>query len=89
MSNNSIYELDKFEIKNYIFNLQVQVKDHLSNYNDIDDFLDKTDIFDEFEKILSDQEFGIFVLTIINDFKSEVIVNDLIDIIDNAIKNKK
>tara|TARA_Y100001970_G_C13987330_1_gene726367 strand:+ start:415 stop:687 length:273 start_codon:yes stop_codon:yes gene_type:complete len=87
MINNSIYELDKLEIKKYIFNLQIQVKEHLLNHNDIDDFLDKTNIFDEFEKILSDQEFGILVLTVLNDFKSEVIVNDLVDIIDNAIRN--
>ena len=59
----------------------------LKNYN-IDDFLDKTDIFDDFEEILSDQEFGILVLTVLNNFKSDIILNDILDIIEKAIENK-
>ena len=45
--------------------------------------------YENFEKILSDQEFGILVLTVLNNFKSEVILNDILDIIENAIKKNK
>ena len=60
--------LNRNEIKEYILSLQLEVKEQISNQNSIDDFLDKTDIFDEFEEILSDQEFGILILTILNNF---------------------
>ena len=83
-----IYELNRQELREYIYDIQLEVQGNILKHNDIDDFLDNTDIFDEFEKILPDQEFGILVLTVLNNFKSEVILNDLLDIIENAIKKK-
>ena len=88
MDKQNIYTLDRKGIKNYIHDLQIQVEKNISKDDDIDKFLDETDIFDEFEKILSDQEFGILVLTVLNNFKSEVILNEILDIIERAIKNK-
>jgi len=86
--NKKLHELNRDEIKKYILSLQSEVKEQISNQS-VDDFLDKTDIFDEFEEILPDQEFGVLVLTILNNFKSEVILNDLLDIIEEAIKKIK
>ena len=87
MIKHNILALDRSGLKNYIFDLQTKVSDEmLKNYN-IDDFLDKTDIFDDFEEILSDQEFGILVLTVLNNFKSDIILNDILDIIEKAIEN--
>ena len=88
MDNQNIHTLDRKGIKDYIYDLQIQVKENISKDDDIDKFLDETDIFDEFEGILSDQEFGILVLTVLNNFKSEVILNEILDIIERAIKNK-
>lgn len=88
MDKQNIYTLDRKGIKDYIYDLQIQVKENISKDDDIDKFLDETDIFDEFEGILSDQEFGILVLTVLNNFKSEVILNEILDIIERAIKNK-
>ena len=84
--NKKLHELNRDEIKKYILSLQSEVKEQISNQNSVDDFLDKTDIFDEFEEILPDQEFGVLVLTILNNFKSEVILNDILDIIEKAIE---
>ena len=84
--NKKLHELNRDEIKEYIFSLQLEVQGQVSNHNNIDDFLDSTDIFDEFEKILPDQEFGVLVLTILNNFKSKVILNNLLDIIEEAIE---
>ena len=84
--NRKLQALNRNEIKEYILSLQLEVKEQISNQNSIDDFLDKTDIFDEFEEILSGQEFGILILTILNNFKSEVILNDLLDVIEQAIE---
>ena len=88
MDKHNIYTLDRKGMKDYIYDLQIQVKENISKDDDIDKFLDETDIFDEFEGILSDQEFGILVLTVLNNFKSEVILNEILDIIERAIKKK-
>ena len=88
MDKQNIYTLDRKGIKDYIYDLQIQVKENISKDDDIDKILDETDIFDEFEGILSDQEFGILVLTVLNNFKSEVILNEILDIIERSIKNK-
>lgn len=89
MNKNNLYKLDRQGIKDYIFDLQVTVKEEMLKNDNIDDFLDKTNIFDDFEDILSDQEFGILVLTVLNNFKSEVILNDIIDNIKNSIEINK
>ena len=84
--NKKLHELNRNEIKQHIFNLQLEVQEQVSRDNNVDDFLDNTNIFDEFEEILADQEFGIFILTVLNNFKSEVILNDLLDMIEKAIE---
>ena len=89
MNKNNLYTLDRRGIKDYIFDLQVTVKEEMLKNDNIDNFLDKTNIFDDFEDILSDQEFGILVLTVLNNFKSEVILNDIIDSIENSIEINK
>ena len=68
--NKNIHELNREQIREYIFNIQLEVKDKVLKYKNIDDFLDNTDIFNDFEEILPDQEFGILILTILNNFKS-------------------
>ena len=55
---------------------------------DIDTILDETDIFDEFEIILPDEEFPIFVITILNGFQSDVIVNKLLDVIQGCSRGE-
>ena len=88
MIKHNILTLDRPGLKNYIFDLQTKVSEQMLKNRNIDDFLDETDIFDNFEEILSDQEFGILVLTVLNNFKSEIILNDILDIIEKAIENK-
>ena len=87
MIGKQLNQLNRSELKEYIFSLQLEVQKEVSNHNNIDDFLDNTDIFDKFEDILPEQEFGIFILTILNNFKSKVILNDLLDIVEKAIEN--
>ena len=83
-----IYNLDRDELRDYLFNLQLEVKSQIKNYNNnVDKFLDNTNIFNDFEEILPDEEFGIFILTMLNNFKSDIIIDDLLDNIENA-KNK-
>ena len=77
MSN--LLQMTKDELKNHIFNLQNIVQEKLSTGIDIDDFLDETDIFNEFENIVPDEEFPIFVIAILNNYKSDIIIDKLVD----------
>ena len=87
MTHNSLNSLKREELKSYIFKLQDFIKDEQTKGKDIDAILDETDIFDEFEAILPDDEFPIFVLTILNGFQSDIIIDKLLDVIINECKN--
>ena len=80
--------MSREELKEHIFRLQEFIENEQKAGKDVDTILDETDIFDEFEEILPDEEFPIFVITILNGFQSEVIVNKLLDVIDEC-KNSK
>lgn len=80
--------LSREELKDYIFRLQKFIQDEQESGKDIDTILDETDIFDEFEEILPDNEFPIFVITILNGFQSDDLIDKLLDVIDDC-KNRK
>ena len=80
--------LSREELKDYIFRLQKFIQDEQESGKDIDTILDETDIFDEFEEILPDNEFPIFVITILNGFKSDSLMDKLLDLIDDCNKRK-
>ena len=83
-----LISLDREELKDYIFTLQKFIQDEQESGKDIDTILDETDIFDEFEEILPDDEFPIFVITILNGFKSDVVLDKLLNVIEEC-KNDK
>ena len=80
--------LSREELKDYIFRLQKFIQDERESGKDIDTILDETDIFDEFEDILPDNEFPIFVITILNGFKSDSLIDKLLDVIDDCNKRQ-
>ena len=80
--------LSREELKDYIFKLQKFIQDEQESGKDIDTILDETDIFDEFEEVLPDDEFPIFVITILNGFQSDSLIDKLLDVIDDC-KNRK
>ena len=88
MIDKPLISLNREELKDYIFRLQKFIHEEQGSGKDIDTILDETDIFDEFEDILPDNEFPIFVITILNGFQSDVLVNKLLDVIDEC-KNGK
>ena len=81
MIDKPLISLNREELKDYIFRLQKFIHDEQESGKDIDTILDETDIFDEFEEILPDDEFPIFVISILNGFQSDVILNKLLDVI--------
>ena len=84
-----IIQMNQNELKNYILDIQSRVQNELSMGTDIDDFLDRTTIFDDFEDIIPEAEFGIFVLTILNGYKSEVILDKLTEVIQQSLAERK
>ena len=86
MSN--LLQMSKDELKNHILNVQNLVQNKLSTGIDIDDFLDETTIFDEFEDIIPNEEFPIFVIAILNNYKSDIIIDKLVESI-ISIKHMK
>ena len=88
MIDKPLIAMSREELKDYIIRLQKFIQDEQESGKDIDTILDETDIFDEFEEILPDNEFPIFVITILNGFKSDSLIDKLLDVIDDCNKRK-
>ncbi|MCS5661574.1 MAG: hypothetical protein NZ842_14355 [Dehalococcoidia bacterium] len=84
MKKKPLASLDRSGLKNYLFEIQDYVATQFTSGEDIDDFLDNTDIFDEFETVLPDEEYGIFVITILNKIRTNYIVERLLDMMEES-----
>ena len=78
--------MSRVELKEHIYRLQEFIENEQKAGKDVDTILDETDIFDEFEEVLPDDEFPIFVITILNGFQSDFLIDKLLDVI-NECKN--
>ena len=73
------------KIQSDISELQNYVKAELGMGKSIDDILYNTDKFEKYEKILKEDEFGIFLLTVLNNFKSKIIIEMILDSVRDKI----
>ena len=80
-----LFELKRSEIEDEIYRLQEWVEIEKSKGVNIDELLDNSTRIDVYEHYFSDEEFSIFILTVLNNFKSKDIINMLV----NAIYNSK
>ena len=87
MMKRSLYTLTREELKSYIFEIQDTIKFHLNKGGNVDSFLDETDLIDDFESVLPDEEFGIFVLTVLNGIKSDSVIDTILDSILSTIQS--
>ena len=85
MKKKSLKSLNRSGLKEYLIEIQDYVATQFTSGEDIDDFLDKTDIFDEFEKVLPDEEYGIFVITILNRIRTDYIIERLLDMMEESL----
>ena len=69
---------NKNDVKNKIFSLMDEVHLILEGGLSIDDFLDQTNLFNEWEKIIPEKEYPIFVMAVLNNIKKESIINTII-----------
>ena len=84
MKKKSLKSLNRSGLKEYLIEIQDYVATQFTSGEDIDNFLDKTDIFDEFEKVLPDEEYGIFVITILNKIRTDYIIERLLDMMEKS-----
>ena len=85
MKKKSLKSLNRSGLKEYLIEIQDYVATQFTSGEDIDNFLDKTDIFDEFEKVLPDEEYGIFVITILNKIRTDYIIERLLDMMEESL----
>ena len=53
---------------------------------DVDNFLDNTDLFDQWEAVLPDAEYPIFIMAVLNNIRSDVIIETILNsVLDNAV----
>ena len=82
--------LKKDDLRYYLFSLMDQVAQHLQTDPDVDKFLDNTDIFEEWEKVLPEPEYPIFVMAVLNNMRRDSIVNSILDaILENVERTEK
>lgn len=75
-------QMDRLEIREYLFKLQDNIQKQINNGKSVDDILDESQELREFESWLPQEEYGIFILAILNNFKSRTIIDTLIDSIE-------
>ena len=62
-----------------IFSLQDKVSNALLDNPDVDKFLDSTTLLDEWEEIIPDPEYGIFVIAVLNNIRKKAVIDKIID----------
>ena len=85
MPNQNLDDLSKNEIKSEIYQLQNWVEEEKLKGISIDELLDNSNKFEQFGKYFKEEEFSIFILTVLNNFKSDDILDMLVEAI---LKNK-
>ena len=86
MRKKDILAMTRQDIKEYLFSIQDFFKKSLDEGKDMDYILDNSTILDDFEDYLPKEEYPIFVMTILNGFKSDEIISTLIDKIEDRAK---
>ena len=84
------YSKERKIIENRICVLQDKVADQLRIEKDVDKFLDNTTLLDEWEDIIPDAEYGIFVIAVLNNIRTKTVIDTIVDSIqeiENTTKN--
>ena len=72
-------KLSKSALINRLIKLMDDVKVHLNNEPDVDKFLDETNLFDDWELALPENEYPILVMAVLNDIRKDNIINSIVD----------
>ena len=81
--------MSRKEIRNRIFKLMDDVQDHLKNDPNIDNFLDNNTVFEKWEKIIPENEYPIFLIAVLNNIRSNTVMNSIISSTGAQKRDKK
>ena len=73
------YSKERKIIENRICVLQDKVADQLRIEKDVDKFLDNTTLLDEWVDIIPDEEYGIFVIAVLNNIRTKTVIDTIVD----------
>ena len=75
----------RVNIRAEIYRLQSWIDSEKEKGKSADEILYNSDEFEKFEDVLNEEEYSIFLLTVLNNFKSDDIINTILDAVE---KNK-
>ena len=84
-----IIRLDNKGLSEYIFFIQDELQSKLSSGRSIDDIIDQEDPFEALEPLLPQEVYPILVLAIINNIRSDTIMEALLEGFQKGIKQYK
>lgn len=84
-----ITTLSRTELHALIKEMSSALKQRLENGEDIDTILDEENPFFIFEPFMAPVEFPILVISMINNFQSEIIMATILDALEKGIKKYK
>ena len=77
------------EAKNQIFKLMDDVQNHLKNDSNIDNFLDNNMVFENWEKLISEKEYPIFLIAVLNNIRSSTVIDSILNSINGQKRDLK
>ena len=84
-----IIDLGNKELSEYIYSIQDELQTKLSSGKSIDDIIDQEDPFESLEPLLPQEVYPILVLAIINNIRSDTIMEAIIEGLQKGIKEFK
>ena len=81
--------LDRKKIKDEIFHLMDEVQNHLKKDPNIDNFLDNNYALGNWENIISEEEYPIFLIAVLNNIRSKTIMDSILGSIGEQKKSTK
>ena len=88
-SSQEILKFNNEDFKNYIFLLQDNLQEKLKSGLTIDEILDTEDPFETLEPFLPEEVYPIMVLAMINNIRSDTVLEALTEGFNNKINNYK
>ena len=88
-SSQEILKFNNEDFKNYIFLLQDNLQEKLKSGMTIDEILDIEDPFESLEPFLPEEVYPIMVLAMINNIRSDTVLDALIEGFNNKINDYK
>lgn len=89
MKTKDLIHLSNEELTSYVYAIQEKLQNKLDSGLSIDDIIDEEDPFEELEPILPQEVYPILVLNIINNIRSDTIMEAIIEGLQKGIKEYK